>query len=489
MNHINLSAGKTTGLFAVLLAGLVGVSLAGSTPVHLIFFLCWTWALICVCLYIKTSELGGQVFVSAMYLFIATTFLNQSLLSVQVGFFSLFIYRLMLIVALIILLVKANGAKGLHDLWDQIYVKGILFFLLFWMAYGGISLLWAQSVIDGVKYLFLLGIGIAFIFLAVFSFTKIRQLTVFYAIWMFMTAALLVIGLVNHFTGFQLPTSSLYGGSVYKLDYPTAVFTNQNDFATLLTISFFFYLSYAKNAEKGGYRVLTLALSALSLYIIFLTDSRASLLAIAAGLAFYVFMLLPGKFRKYSAIAAAALLAGGVLLYSGKIVSKLIAFFTEEPDLSVYGTTDSNVVRIHFLQSTAHYLADTYGFGVGAGNLSYYLEYRPLFNTDHIYEVHNWLAEITGNFGILIGAGYLAMYTALFVSLYRMRQRVEERNQKMLIEGALAGQLAFLVSSISPSSVSNLYFHWVFLGFVVALVSVLQRDRRLNEVKPGGVKR
>ncbi|WP_100487025.1 teichuronic acid biosynthesis protein TuaE [Sporolactobacillus pectinivorans] len=489
INLKNLPTGEITGIFAVLLAGLVGICLSGSAPIQLFFLFCWIWALIAACLLIKVLHLGGQVLAGAMYLFIATTFLNQSPLSLSVGVFSLFIYRLMLIVSLVILLVQATGRKGLYDIWKQINVKGVLLFLIFWMVYGGVSLLWVQSVTDGIKYLFLLGIGILFIFLAVFSFTKVRQLTVFYGIWLVMTAILIVIGLVNHFAKIQLPTSTLYGGPAYKLGFPTAVFTNQNDFATLLSISFFFYLSCAKNVWGSGYKVVAWMMAALCLYLIFLTQSRAGLLGIAAGLAFFVFLIFPDRAKKFSLVAAALAVLGGAILFSGSIAAKLSGFFSEETGFSVNDVTSSNVVRTHLLQSAVHYIANSYGFGVGAGNLSYYLEFKPVFNTDRIYEVHNWLMEITGNFGLLIGAGYLAMYAALFFSLYRLHRKLIEKERRMLVEAALSGQLAFLISSISPSSVSNLYFHWVFLGFVITLVSVLQEEWRMNETNIGGAKR
>ncbi len=51
---------------------------------------------------------------------------------------------------------------------------------------------------------------------------------------------------------------------------------------------------------------------------------------------------------------------------------------------------------------------------------------------------------------------------------------------KMIIEGLFAAMLSFLVSSISPSSVSNLYFHWVFLGLVIAAVNILKNKQRFK---------
>jgi teichuronic acid biosynthesis protein TuaE len=67
-----------------------------------------------------------------------------------------------------------------------------------------------------------------------------------------MTIGLLILGLVNHFWQVQLPSSTLYGASEYKLGYPTAVFFNQNDFAAFLTVSFCFIWRLPKTAKAFG---------------------------------------------------------------------------------------------------------------------------------------------------------------------------------------------------------------------------------------------
>jgi len=229
----------------------------------------------------------GRLLIGMMYFLVMTTFLNQSVLSIHIGFFNLFLYRIVLILAAIIFLIfwwkEKNGVLN----WNRVNVKPILFFLLFWMAYGFVSLLWSKSVLDGFKYMVLIGTGVLFVYLAVFIFQKYTLLNIFYGIWMLMTTVLLILGLINHFGHVQLPTSTLYGGPDYKMSYPTAVFFNQNDFATFLSISFFFYFSAAINSKSVWIKSLSILLGLLSVYIIYLTESRASLLGIMVGVISY----------------------------------------------------------------------------------------------------------------------------------------------------------------------------------------------------------
>lgn len=403
-----------------------------------------------------------------MYILVMTTFLNQSVLNIHVGIFSLFLYRLFLIVVVILFIFHVMKERNLPQFWNQVNVKGVLLFLLFWMAYGAVSLLWAKSIIEGIKSIILLGMGISFVFLAVFTFRKMTNLVLFYGIWMFMTVILMVIGLINHFSHIQLPTSTLYGGPEYKLSYPTSVFFNQNDFATFLTISFFFYLSFTKNSKHVFLKTTALLLSIISVYLIYLTDSRASLLGVIIGLIVYMVILLPRYLKRMAAIIGSSVFLLGTIVFFRKLVDLFSA-----PTIHLRNEMlPSNVARLNLLKNTLHFSLETFGFGVGAGNIPFYLKNMSIYPTNHVVEVHNWLAEIMGNFGILILLGYITMYAYLFINLYKFYKAGGNRNQKELLEACLTGLIGFAVSSISPSSVSNLFFHWVFLGLVISTVSV-----------------
>ncbi|MGP7816696.1 teichuronic acid biosynthesis protein TuaE [Niallia sp. 01092] len=436
------------------------------------------WIAFVVITYMHSVFTTGQQLRGVMYILVAATFLNQSVFSINIGFFNLFFYRFMLIVAVVMYLLYSIKEKRLVKDFEKLPLKGVWLFLCIWFCYGSISILWSKSVMDAVKYMMLLTIGILFMYLVNILFTRISQVLVFYGIWMGMTAVLLVLGLINHFMQIQLPSSSLYGGPSYKLSYPTAVFFNQNDFATFLSISFFFYIAAARNSSSVWIRNVSLILGCVSAYVIYLTESRASLLAIIVGLCVYFFLLLNKKIKKIIGSAAVFGAIAGMLIAVPKVINKM----EEWTMLSAsYGGTEplpSNLARINLLKNTFYYVLDSYGIGVGAGNLPYYLEKYPIFPTGNVWQVHNWLAEIIGNFGIFILLGYISIIFYLCFSLYKLYELSNSPTYKMLLEACLTAQIAFLVSSISPSSVSNLYFHWVFLGFVLAAISVLKKRKQ-----------
>ncbi|OLP66672.1 Teichuronic acid biosynthesis protein TuaE [Bacillus pumilus] len=434
-----------------------------------------------VALFMKFYLNGDQVFMSAIYLLIAFTFLNNAFFSIHVSFFSLFLYRILLLVAFALFIWRMRDKGTYISQWQHIRVKGILGFFAAWFLYGLISLLWAHSVTDGLKYMSLLAMGMGFVFLVVMYIQRMDQLVTFYSIWLVMTVFVMGIGFYNHFTLNHLPNTSLYLGPAYKQHYPTSVFFNQNDFATFLSISFFLYVACMRQMKNGYVKAFGLLGAISALYLILLTESRASLLGIFAGIAIYVWLLMPRFLKKWSLIAVAGLGVVFIAVFSAKIYSVFNdLFLASQVAHSFSEPLPSNIARANLIKNAWHFFTDSYGFGVGAGNVSYYLAHYSIFDTDQVVEVHNWLLEVMANFGFAIMLGYISVYAYLMFTLYQQYQLADTRAAKMIIEGLFAAMLSFLVSSISPSTVSNLYFHWVFLGLVIAAVNISKNQQRLK---------
>lgn len=474
---------QTIGALIVVMALLPLLYLMREYDMKLLLLLLGSFGGLLLFLYLKSTIGLEDMARGAVYALLVTTFLNQSIININIGFFSLFLYRILLIGAVFIYFIYATSEKGLKRDFDLLSVKGIWLFLAVWLAYGTVSVLWAKSIIETFKYMSLMWMGLLFVYLANVTFTRVSRLLIFYVIWMGMTIFLMAIGLMNHFLHIQLPTSSLYGAGEYRIGYPTAVFFNQNDFAAFLSISFFFYVAAAKNGSSLKVRIPALLLSILSLYVIYLTDSRAGLLSVVIGLCFYVFLLTNEKVKKLLLIGAFSFAGIAVLLFSGRIIEKIQHAFTQA---SLYGPEEimpSNLGRINLLRSDFQYIIDSFGLGVGAGNIPYYLENHPVLPTGGVLQVHNWLAEIAGNFGVFILLGYLGFILSLFIQLYRIYKKANGRTYKMLLEASMLGLAAFMASSISPSTVSNLYFHWVLMGFVISVLSVFKN--RLKAMDKG----
>jgi len=429
----------------------------------------------------------SEFFVVLMiYLMIASTFLNNAFFKINLGFFSLFPYRIVLVLVTCIIVYKFIMDQSHKYLWEQIKVKNILLFFIFWLAYAAISLLWSVSVIEGIKYLSLLVMGILFLFIVVFYLNKIDRLVGFHYIWMIMTVFLMAIGYWNHITENHLPSSTLYLGPEYKQHYPTAVFFNQNDFATYLSISVFFFISFVKNSTNGFVKGISFTIIFALLYLLYATDSRAALLGVFVGIAFYIFILLPKLLKQISIWGALVGIVGVFVIFYDKIYNKFYELFlASQIHHNFAEPMSSNMGRANLLKNAFHFILDSFGMGIGAGNAEVYMSQRPIYDTDNIVNIHFWFAEIFVNFGILIFLGYILLYGYFIWFLFKTYNRKMGSKNKLIIEALLGSLVCFIVSSISPSSVSNLFFHWVLLSFVIATINYLKISKD-NKSLPSG---
>lgn len=475
----NRTVSKTIG-FAVLFIGCLTI-----LYVTTMYKLTWILPIVCIWIaiqlgiYLKSIITIDQLFRNIMYVLLLSTFLNQSIISVNVGVFSLFLYRILLLLAIVLYVSTALYKKRLVEDFNRSGLSYIWLFFGGWIVYGVISVLWSISIIGSIKYMSLLIMGIAFVYLASMTFKTRQQLKYFLAGWLGMTVLLVGIGFVNYFFSIQLPSSGLYGASVHKLSFPTAVFFNQNDFAVYLGISFFFFLAVAKNAKRTMLKGTMLILSVLVLILLYLTESRAAMLAVVGGGLVYLFLLIPKRGKKLILRTLFGVFLLGCFLFANRGIAKVQLLIHSAGEYGLNEVLPSNLARINLLRNTFYYLLDSYGFGIGAGNIPYYLEHKSYFPTGNVYQVHNWFAEIAGNFGLVILLGYLLVLIYAFIEFYRIYQRINSSTDKMLLEACMIGMISFLISSISPSSVMNLYFHWVFLGFILSTLSVY-KNRKLE---------
>lgn len=404
-----------------------------------------------------------------LYLFIATAFLNSGVLSLSFGPFSLFPYRFFFLLSFAVFAFRF--VKGQVSLQDS-KVNLILYFLYFWLGYGFLSLIWAQSITEGIKYLMVLFIGIMLVTLVNVYFTsRLQYLNLFY-IWIFMIVVLIGIGLWNHFTKNHLAISTINTQADYVQGIPTAVFVNQNDYATLLAISAFFFVSLFKYSKTQFVKLAGILFLLLSLYLIYVTSSRGSMLGLSMGIAAYIFLLSKTVVKKWFLIIGGISTSLLLLLFSDKFQSIAQKFSGQGINPSNMGSND---VRVNLTKNAFYFIAETFGFGVGAGNSQYYLQHYSKYFTRDIFVMHNWWLEIFTNFGLVIFIGYVILFSTLITSFYRFLKKCTDNTEKMITEALLFALITFIPASISPSSVSNLFYHWVLIAFSVGFLNYIRR--------------
>ncbi|TLS38500.1 O-antigen ligase family protein [Pseudalkalibacillus caeni] len=416
--------------------------------------------------------------ITFLYLLIISSFIGAGFFTLDLGPLSLFPYRILLLVMCVLFFSVFVKEKEYMRMWSKVKVKKPIFFLIFWLLYALLSLLWVRSLTGGLQDFIFLSFGIVIVFLVTFYFHNQNNYYNFFYIWIVMTAVLVGIGLWNHFTHQHLPVSRINHVSSYQQGIPTAVFVNENDYASFLAISFFFVLAFVNHAKTMIKRGAGFVLLALIMYVIMLTDSRANYISVMLGLAFWFLFLI--KRRAKIKVTFLAVIGFGLGMLSGRFRA-IVGKFDDQLGTLLASSdigSDSVNIRINLIRNAFDFLRDTFGLGIGSGNVEFYMKNLSAYDTFGEYNMHNWWMEILVHHGILIFSGYVLLYIFLIWNLYKAN-RTSSGTDRMISEALVSSLIAFLLASISPNSFLALNYNWLLIAFALGFINY----KRLTDKK------
>jgi teichuronic acid biosynthesis protein TuaE len=409
-----------------------------------------------------------------LYLTIMAGFMGPAFLSIDIGPFSLFLYRILLPLLWLLFLLGILINEGKLNI-SHIKVRHYLWFLAFWLVYAVLSLAWAADKVDAVRDIIFLFMGVSVIFFVVFYFSNLKDLKRLYNLWLLILLPLIGIGLWEHITGSHLSVSQLASVSERVSFAPTAVFYGQNTYATYLALSIPLVLTFIR--YNGGLikRLVGIAILILSLYLLIMTLSRASYLAIILGAAFWFLFLLKIKTKiKVSALTGLVLLlllvafpgwtqdvSRTVSVQLGSVATRIVA----APDAS------SIAIRLNLIKNSLIFLVNSGGLGVGAGNAEYHMANFQVYDTHGALNMHSWWAEILVNYGVFVFAGYTLFYLGLLLNLYRLYGKLKDTSEKMVCEALLLGLVGFFFANMGGGSIMAMRAQWIYFAFALGFLN------------------
>lgn len=410
-----------------------------------------------------------------LFLTIIASFTGTLLIEIPVGPIHLFPYRFLMLFMWFLFIIDLI-LKNLRFNKSNIQVKIYLIFLGFWLCYAFLSLTWAISKYDGVKNIYFLFNGISIIFFMVHYFRDLNRLNRLFFLWLLIYAALIFVGIWEITTGNHLKTSALSQETrPWLLFVPTAVFTNQNDYAGYIVLTLPMLISFIRHYPRSNARIVGIFLFIAGLWLLIETISRSCYIALVLGLAFWSLFLLRLK-TKFKLVALTVLIAL-ILLTAFPIQTRYFLNKLDYQVASLANTIVSNEgneahgIRLRLIKNALHFFALSVGFGVGAGNIDYYIKNFQIYPVDHYTNVHNWWAEILANYGVFVFGGYLIFYFSLLYELWKVYNKQSNRTEKMLCEGLLVGLICFFISSASSSSIMAFRPQWIYFGFILSLLN------------------
>jgi len=399
--------------------------------------------------------------------------LGMSVFSVKVGNYHLFPYRILIPLIWLISIIRLIRNRGQLEI-QPIKIKVFGLFLLVWFLYAVISFNWAIDKTGAIRHIFFLALSFSLILFSVLFFDTIDDLYIVSIIWLGFLSLMLILGFFESTYGYHLPVSRYYQSQRLKL-FPTGVFYNENDFATYLSLSAPFLLSYFLFAKKFLYRFLLLGSFLALLYVMVSTDSRANFIAIILEIGFFVviFFSFQSNRKEILFLITSSILV--LLFFPERVLNRAERLLRNFQTLVVQLSTQTESIghRINLAKNGLLFLLSTWGFGVGAGNVEYWMQTRAYYEIGYRINIHNWFLEVLVNYGIFIFAGYMIFYFSLIYKIFQVLKRNQNDHKMKLIGVAILGSMiGFLAASISSSSIIAFKPQWMMYAIGLTYVNI-----------------
>ena len=418
-----------------------------------------------------------------VYFMIAVSMIGAGPLSVSLGPFQLSIYRGMVIVLFATIMLadvicKKNSVKFSKD-----NRYSFLFFAL-WLIYAVLSVAWVKDYSAWFKAVFFLGSG--FIGLIVVSFYLRRKEDILHALQAFLPMILFhnIVGWYEWSTGRYLFLQGARVLTYQRVRWPVSTFFNSNDYALFLLVSFFILIICFVSAKRKLLRLAYITIMLSSVVLLYLTNSRSSLLGLVIGTVFLLIISVRKKsvWRLVIALFGVLLL---VVIFKPDLMSNVVHKVDAVLTFDFSKQSGSEFVRINLIRNGFEFLITTFGFGTGAGNIEYWMERYAVYNVSAVYNIHNWWMEVLVSCGLFVFVGYVIFYVKLMRSMWMRFRKSRNRTDIVLSAGILSIMVAYIVGGVGSSSNMNTEWLWVFWAIVIAYQGMSEDDklRRPDSVK------
>lgn len=415
---------------------------------------------------------------------VMSVFLGSEFLAISTPVFQVTIYRILAILvipSLLFMVWQNNRAVAINrHKYSMIFIGA----LVFWWLWGFVSVIWSVNTVGWIRGMFLLTIGISSVLALFFGVKKLSVWEILLkGIWLMMTG-LAFLGL------FEILTNTYLFADVSVIDkygtfasqpltrIPVTVFSNQNDYATMLLAYFTINIILFVKSNHLLKRVFLIGMSVLTALLIFQTSSRLSLLMLI------LFILLFGllhfkihltKVQLGVAVAAVGGLAILLIMFQPGPLNNLEQLLVLDPNQTVSG----DIARVNMGRIAMNFIGETFGLGVGAGNTQIWMELFSQLPINHVYNLHNWWLEILAGYGIFVFIAYVAGYLLSIFRLFQIRRQLNRRYY-YVTNALITFMIIFIFASITSANNMLIEWHWVFFGMIISYISIME-DKLLKE--------
>lgn len=356
-----------------------------------------------------------------------------------------------LLVPLILLLGAVLQGRG------RLQLSRPLSYLLLFTGFAAASLLWTPDLATGLSMLVAIMVSVSFIFSLSLTASTQAGLDRHLAVIIAVTLLTLAVAGIEFATHTHLPVSRLVTAEYDQFGdrLATALWYNSNDFGLFLALAAPIVYGYRSSRH---WRVFAMTTVAAICGILLQNGSRAALLAVAVGAVSYVGVRLLAQLAPREWTPPRMVFTTMFLVLPVGIVAATVLV----PSLNGSGT--SVWVRWQLQRATVSMLRESPLVGVGIGGFETIVASIPVY-TAGVYQPHNWLFRLLGEYGVL-GAGLFLLGYGL--TLDRLFCQSIDSNDAVAA-ALFASLLSFSVAGLGPSKpLTGLYIFWIVFGLGIA---------------------
>jgi teichuronic acid biosynthesis protein TuaE len=416
------------------------------------------------------------LFYVVLYAAVAASFLGHRVLYIQLPFFRLSSYRLLLLTIAFWLVYRLVVKKlAFSRIKPKSESSFSIWVFIIWTAYALVSFFWVRDRSGWFRAVFFIASGTFIIIVENYYFSSEKKIKTA----LFVTS--IVIAVHNGIAWYEIITRNYHfvdssraaRHAAAATRVPLSTLHNPNDLALVLVFGIVVAITSLLLSKKK-FGKLFLALLALSSFILLIkTGSRGNVLGLGLGFLFAAAVLASKISMKKRILLIFSIIAA---LVAFEAVTGIIQELWREYFHSL--TFNSESVRINLLKNGLVFVGRTGGFGVGAGNIEYWMEHYAVYGSSAITNMHNWWGELLTAYGVYFTLLYLVFYFRLFLSLFRKYRYSTERDTKVLAMGFMAFQVIFVLGSVSSSSNIIRDWLWVVWGILIAFQGIGKSGRR-----------
>ncbi|MGN1158069.1 MAG: O-antigen ligase family protein [Agathobacter sp.] len=400
------------------------------------------------------------------YLMIFCSVLGANILSYGVGSFQLTPYRILLLfsILLVVLMPKTRVIRIV-----DVNSCNVFRMFLIWIAISFISVLWSKDLSGWIQHVYFIVAGFIS-FIVIYQQTDSEEDLI--GSLKSLNMAIFLQSLIGMY---EIITNNYLFRTLSGKDYilyvqlqsriPIAMMHNPNDYGTLMFIGCYLSLFCLLYSKKQ--RLINIVILAFELITLFMSQSRANILALIVS-ALFVFFSIDKKAKKSWMYVLLFLIVVPIIavLYWPNLSSLLQFNF-------VLGVNQSDSIRMGLLLNGLHYFISSFGFGVGAGQVGYWLSNNPVYFCNNVTDIHNWWAELLVDYGLIFFICYMYYYLHLIRGCMLRKKSKENGFCYIVLCSLLVG---YVIASVSSSSNMIKEHIWILFSIIACIHKVNAED-------------